>query len=126
MESQQVGRSTACHSLDHLCVYLPSLRGACPSAEGPCHAFNLISAASPLLRGEVLLNVKESYHTIPEKRKRNQSLVDELSSIPTEYSSNLSNCRKTPCPSLPQVCTHCQPCDCQSQRPAALGCKSHE
>lgn len=69
---------------------------------------NLISATSPLLRGEVLLSVRESYLSLLEKSARTQSLVDEWNR--SEHSLNLSNCRTTPCPSLPGVCTHCQRC----------------
>lgn len=109
MESQWLGRSTACYSLDPLCIWIPSFRGACPSTDRPCHAFNLISATSPLLRREALLSVKEYYHSILERHKRrNQSWVDEWSR--SEYSFNLSNCRASSHPSLPQVCIYCQPC----------------
>lgn len=86
-----VGSSTACCSLDHLCICLPSFRAACPSTERPCHTFNSTSATTPLLRGEVLLSVKESQ--ILEKSKRiNHYLVDEWSR--SEYSSNLSKCQQ--------------------------------
>lgn len=78
IKCQLLARSTVCHSLDALCIWLPSFRGAGPSIERSCWAFYCISAISPLLRREVLLSGKESITgTLVKCKRRNQRVVDE-------------------------------------------------